>query len=78
MERLAAYTIATRTPPLDACTASGHNNKTHPSPAPILSPGENTGLSPATLYRQLPGEGLDAFIAAFQKTAARDPFGTAF
>jgi ATP-dependent helicase/nuclease subunit B len=78
MERLAAYTIATRTPPLDACTTSDPNNKTHPSPAPILSPGENTGLSPATLYRQLPGEGLDAFIAAFQKTAARDPFGTAF
>ena len=33
-------------------------------------------MSPAVLYRQLPGEGLDAFIAQFRKTAAHDPFGT--
>jgi len=35
-------------------------------------------MSPAVLYRQLPGEGLDAFIAEFRKAAARDPFGTVF
>ncbi|MCT8337198.1 hypothetical protein FKB36_06745 [Methanoculleus sp. Afa-1] len=35
-------------------------------------------MSPAILYRQLPGEGLDAFIAEFRKAAARDPFGTVF
>ncbi|MCM2465972.1 PD-(D/E)XK nuclease family protein [Methanoculleus oceani] len=35
-------------------------------------------MSPAVLYRQLPGEGLDAFIAGFRKAAARDPFGTVF
>jgi len=34
-------------------------------------------LSPAVLYRHLPGEGLDAFIAEFRRAAARDPFGTA-
>ncbi len=33
-------------------------------------------MSPAVLYRQLPGEGLDAFITQFRKAAARDPFGT--
>ena len=35
-------------------------------------------MSPAILYRQLPGEGLDAFIAEFRRAAARDPFGTVF
>ena len=35
-------------------------------------------MSPAVLYRQLPGEGLDAFIAEFRKAATRDPFGTVF
>ena len=35
-------------------------------------------MSPAVLYRQLPGEGLDAFIAGFRKAAGRDPFGTVF
>lgn len=35
-------------------------------------------MPPAVLYRQLPGEGLDAFIAEFRKAAARDPFGTVF
>ncbi|NLZ31084.1 MAG: PD-(D/E)XK nuclease family protein, partial [Methanomicrobiales archaeon] len=35
-------------------------------------------MSPAILYRQVPGEGLDAFIAEFRKAAARDPFGTIF
>jgi ATP-dependent helicase/nuclease subunit B len=35
-------------------------------------------MSPAVLYRQLPGEGLDAFIVEFRKAAARDPFGTVF
>lgn len=35
-------------------------------------------MSPAILYRQLPGEGLDAFIAEFRKATARDPFGTVF
>ncbi|MGE4375672.1 MAG: PD-(D/E)XK nuclease family protein, partial [Methanoculleus sp.] len=35
-------------------------------------------MSPAVLYRQLPGEGLDMFIAEFRKAAARDPFGTVF
>lgn len=35
-------------------------------------------MSPAVLYRQLPGEGLEAFIAEFRKVAARDPFGTVF
>jgi len=33
-------------------------------------------MSPAVLYRNLPGEGLDAFIAEFRRSAARDPFGT--
>jgi ATP-dependent helicase/nuclease subunit B len=35
-------------------------------------------MSPAVLYRQLPGEGLDAFITQFRKAATRDPFGTVF
>ncbi|WP_292366731.1 MULTISPECIES: PD-(D/E)XK nuclease family protein [unclassified Methanoculleus] len=35
-------------------------------------------MSPAVLYRQLPGEGLDAFVTEFRKAAARDPFGTVF
>ncbi|MDK2891416.1 MAG: hypothetical protein PWR21_2048, partial [Methanoculleus sp.] len=35
-------------------------------------------MSPAVLYRQLPGEGLDAFVLQFRKAAARDPFGTVF
>ncbi len=35
-------------------------------------------MSPTVLYRQLPGEGLDMFIAEFRKAAARDPFGTVF
>ncbi len=35
-------------------------------------------MSPAVLYRQSPGEGLDAFIAGFRKAAGRDPFGTVF
>ncbi|WP_214083897.1 PD-(D/E)XK nuclease family protein [Methanoculleus sp.] len=35
-------------------------------------------MSPAVLYRQLPGEGLDAFVTQFRKAAARDPFGTVF
>ncbi|MCK9298092.1 MAG: exodeoxyribonuclease V subunit gamma [Methanoculleus sp.] len=35
-------------------------------------------MSPAVLYRQLPGEGLDTFITEFRKAAARDPFGTVF
>ncbi|NLA99358.1 MAG: PD-(D/E)XK nuclease family protein [Methanomicrobiales archaeon] len=35
-------------------------------------------MSPAILYRQLPGEGLDALIAEFRKTATHDPFGTVF
>ncbi len=35
-------------------------------------------MSPAVLYRQLPGVGLDAFVAEFRKAAARDPFGTVF
>ncbi|MDD4454081.1 MAG: hypothetical protein PHI67_02040, partial [Candidatus Methanomethylophilaceae archaeon] len=35
-------------------------------------------MSPAVQYRQLPGEGLDAFIAGFRKAAGRDPFGTVF
>ena len=35
-------------------------------------------MSPAVLYRRLPGEGLPGFIAEFRKAAARDPFGTVF
>ena len=35
-------------------------------------------MSTAVLYRQLPGEGLDVFIAEFRKAAGRDPFGTVF
>lgn len=35
-------------------------------------------MSPAVLYRQLPGEGLTTFIAGFRKAAGRDPFGTVF
>jgi len=35
-------------------------------------------MSPTVLYRQLPGEGLDMFIAEFRKAAVRDPFGTVF
>ena len=35
-------------------------------------------MSPAVLYRRLPGEGLPRFIAEFRKAAARDPFGTVF
>ncbi|HOZ42985.1 MAG TPA: exodeoxyribonuclease V subunit gamma [Methanoculleus sp.] len=35
-------------------------------------------MSPAVLYRRLPGEGLDAFIAGFRKAAGHDPFGTVF
>lgn len=35
-------------------------------------------MSPAVLYRRLPGEGLPGFIAEFREAAARDPFGTVF
>lgn len=33
-------------------------------------------MSRAVLYRQLPGEGLERFIAEFRRSAARDPFAT--
>lgn len=35
-------------------------------------------MSPAVLYRQLPGVGLTAFVKQFRIAAARDPFGTVF
>ena len=35
-------------------------------------------MSPAVLYRQLPGVGLSGFITKFREAAARDPFGTVF